>query len=666
MCTRKFTLKLGAAALIGATLAVTGNAAFAAEYWLKAGSMPPVTMPDGSTVVMWGYAKCIADFATCDPASVPGPALYVAPGDTTLKVHLQNTLAVPTSLVIHGLIKPMAPIWTEPNSNTPMPSRNGSLSARVRSFDKEVASSGDTGSLPYEWANVLPGTYLYQSGTQSQVQVQMGLYGAVVKNEADAVAATASEPAKRGKAYPDPVNQTDFFAFDNEATLLYSEIDPALHAAVATDDYGPLKGTTSTINYAPKYFLINGKPYQFGAPVVEPAGAPGVTRLRLLNAGLTTHVPMIQGRHWDVIAEDGKPYPFKRTQYTAMLTAAKTLDVLLTPEIGATYAIVDRRLSLSNNGLADGGMLAFLRVTALGGGSGNGSNGAPTVQNQSYDSVKGVTLNKAAPGVLEGASDPQGSLVKAVAASGKTAGNGVDPATKGTFTVNANGSFTYVPSPALAAASDTFTYQATDGQAVSAPATVTINFQTPTAPSLGAVLDEFNTSGNSLGNSWDQQTPTAPQFPDLGVTNGKAIANSTALGGLAIWKTPSFGTKQGASFDPGSGNAYLVLKATGGSIPGAPANYVRVGCEANQIVVSTMMGGSNISSYVKQASMGACGSPLSAVVDAKGLVTVFVGATFAGGVQLPDVAAWKGPGRIGIQLTTVGATADNFSGGNVP
>jgi hypothetical protein len=53
---------------------------------------------------------------------------------------------------------------------------------------------------------------------------------------------------------------------------------------------------------------------------------------------------------------------------------------------------------------------------------------------------------------------------------------------------------------------------------------------------------------------------------------------------------------------------------------------------------------------------------LSAVVDAKGLVTAFVNGTFAGGVQLPDVAAWKGGGRIGIQLRAVGATADAFAG----
>jgi hypothetical protein len=56
---------------------------------------------------------------------------------------------------------------------------------------------------------------------------------------------------------------------------------------------------------------------------------------------------------------------------------------------------------------------------------------------------------------------------------------------------------------------------------------------------------------------------------------------------------------------------------------------------------------------------------LSAVVDAKGLVTVFQNGGFLGGVQLPDVGAWKGKGKIGIQLQTVGGTIDNFSGGSL-
>jgi FtsP/CotA-like multicopper oxidase with cupredoxin domain len=680
MRTRMFTLRFGATALTYASLALTGTSALGAEYWLKAGTTT-VNPPGASTpVAMWGYALCGTGStmpagwpATCSgTVSVPGPALTVPEADASLTVHLANGLAVPTSLVINGLIKPMAPVWTEPGSAVPLSSRGGSTSARVRSFDAEAAPSN--GTALYTWLNVKPGTYLYQSGTQPQVQVQMGLYGAVTKNAVDAAGSV------RAQAYPGVA-----YEYDNQAPLLYSEIDPDLHAAVATGKYGvpcpaatPDCGNpTSTINYAPKYFLINGQPYPHASLIIAPAGNPGTTLLRLLNAGLTTHVPMIQGNHWTVVAEDGKPYPYRSTQYTALLPAAKTVDVLLTPDIGgAVYSIMDRRLSLSNNGLSDGGMLAFLQYSAQGAATGSPGNAVPTAADHAYPSIVGVTLNvDAGAGLLLGALDGDNLPLplKAVAASGPTA-------CTGTYALNANGSFTYVPPAAMpalplpagcTASSDTFKYQVTDGNALSAQATVTINLTEPPPPTFVGIpaVDDFErVNAPSLGVNWDQQTGSVASAPDIGITGGKANANSTALGGLAIWKA-DFGTKQGAAFEFGGvppAKAYLVLKASGGTAV-APANYVRVGCEAGQVVVYTMMGGSNVSAYVKQATLGACSvGALSAVVDEKGLVTAFAGGAFAGGVQLPNVAAWKGGGRIGIQLTSAGATADNFAGGNVP
>jgi hypothetical protein len=319
----------------------------------------------------------------------------------------------------------------------------------------------------------------------------------------------------------------------------------------------------------------------------------------------------------------------------------------------------------------DGGMLAFLRFASLGAmgvGGQAGGNLPPVAAADSYDSVAGVALSVAAPGVLLNDTDLDSPIIKAVAASGTTSGGG-------SYTLNTNGSFTYMPLTSLAGNTDTFAYLATDGRALSAPGLVTINLAVPAAPSFAATpLDGFNTANaTSLGASWSQQVGTATSVPDVGIANNTASALSTALGGLAIWNPPSpavatFDTKQGASglLSPG---AYLVLKASGGTAT-APANYVRVGCEAGQIVVATMMGGSNVSLYAKQATLGPCSTTasglLSAVVDAKGLVTVFQGTTYAGGVQLPDVTTWKGAGRIGIQLTAVGATADDFVGGTLP
>src|SRR5262249_38679247 len=133
----------------------------------------------------------------------------------------------------------------------------------------------------------------------------MGLYGVLTVL-----------PTTPGRAYPDAST-----AFDSQATFLFSEIDPVLHAAIAAGLYGaaptgPLPDSpdailpdgwlTSTVDYHPKYFLVNGKPYKTGT-VATPVGATNTrVLLRFLNAGLETKVPVLQGQYLSLIAEDGR------------------------------------------------------------------------------------------------------------------------------------------------------------------------------------------------------------------------------------------------------------------------------------------------------------------------------------------------------------------------
>jgi len=335
-------------------LAAAAAPASAVEYWLRADTVN-VTMPGGVTVPMWGYALTDSTFAP-GVASVPGPALTVPPGDPVLTIHLKNSLPEATSIVIPGQVATMTPVW-----DNGMSGARPSATARVRSFTHEAPAGG---TADYTWSNVKPGTYLYHSGTHPQVQVQMGLYGGTMKN---AVAATAATPAEAYAGVP----------YNNEVTLLYSEIDPALHAAVAGGAYGTAAGPASTLNYQPKYFLINGKPYAAGDPPLAVLPAGQKTLLRFLNAGLQTHVPVINGQYLQMIAEDGNAYPWPgnpRQQYSVLLPAAKTVDAILTPQLApglalTRYPIYDRRLNLNNAAAQDGGMLAMLQVSGGGGGS---------------------------------------------------------------------------------------------------------------------------------------------------------------------------------------------------------------------------------------------------------------------------------------------------------
>ncbi len=226
------------------------------------------------------------------------------------------------------------------------------------------------------------------------------------------------------------------------------------------------------------------------------------------------------------------------------------------------------------------------------------------------------------------------------------------------FTVNSNGSFSYTPAAhaRLAATTDTFHYQGDrwqrlecrrhgddqPGRAKHSGARRALDSFTraTAAPSLGA---ELGSTGSDVIQSRYRRFGRRP--------SGRKFDSAGRAGDLECSKLrPDAGRGLRRAAARSGAKAYLVLKATGPD-PKAPVNYVRVGCEAGQVVVYTMMGGSNTSAYVKQAVLGACASgALSAVVDAKGLVTAFVGSSFVGGVQLPDVGAWKGGGRIGIQL----------------
>lgn len=328
-------------------LIITTSQAHALDVNLCAGETNK-TMADGSMVKVWGYGLDNATEqteGTCSTATVPGPQLTVPVGDTALNITLRNTLSDAVSVMIPGM-KGTA-------GNSPVFFNDGTFYAdgvtprmRVRSLVAETATGAST---LYSFA-AKAGTHLYQSGTHPSVQVQMGLYGATVQD------------AAAGQAYTD-VN------YDNDVVMLYSEIDPAMHDAIAGSvagdpaTYGPTGAVTSTIGYKARYYLVNGESYTPGSSVV--AGDKGDRILiRFLNAGLESHVPVLQGKHMSMVAEYGHAYPFAREQYSVLLAAGVTKDAIFTPSSGGEYALYDRRLRLTNGAQAGpGGLMSMLSVT---------------------------------------------------------------------------------------------------------------------------------------------------------------------------------------------------------------------------------------------------------------------------------------------------------------
>jgi FtsP/CotA-like multicopper oxidase with cupredoxin domain len=182
-----------------------------------------INLPDGTTAFMFGYSE------GSQPFQHPGPVLCVNEGDT-VTVILHNTLSRKVSIVFPGQHDVLA------NGVPAQPEVDGS--GRVTSLTTSAAAT--TGSVTYTFVADEPGTYLYESGTDPETQVRLGLFGALIVRPADGPGFTYDRP-------------DSVFNPDTEFLALLSEIDPYLNSAVQGNK------TFNFNNYHPRYWLINGR-----------------------------------------------------------------------------------------------------------------------------------------------------------------------------------------------------------------------------------------------------------------------------------------------------------------------------------------------------------------------------------------------------------------------
>jgi hypothetical protein len=209
----------------------------------------------GLVVDGWGYN-----------GQVPGPTLRVTEGDR-VRITLVNHLPVPTTIHWHGLDVPLAMDGVPGLSQDPVP---------------------PGGSFTYEFTATNPGTRWYHSHVDSNLQLQLGLFGALIV-----------DPRR-----PEPEH------FDREYTYILSEkaldVTPQValgQAQVRNQEAGNGRGGA----FAPDLFLMNGKA---GAAIEPMHIAPGERiRLRLINAGNLVHAMHLHGHSFRLIATDGNPVP---------------------------------------------------------------------------------------------------------------------------------------------------------------------------------------------------------------------------------------------------------------------------------------------------------------------------------------------------------------------
>jgi len=365
-------------ALMLGALGIASTSVFGADVYLCAGvvdqTLPPMAAgaTEPVTVPMWGYGEDAGVTVSGEPCNVqvPGPQINVDPADPSLVIHLRNELPVATSVMITGQY--MAEDATGAML-PPVMTTNTSGKDVVRSLTGETAPGAQ---LDYHFNALKPGTHAYKSATHMTQQLQMGLYGALVH---DAPLDTLGN--KQGYTG---------LSYDVDQVMLYSEIDPSYHTAVTV---APVvnadKQMPSTVHYHAEYFLINGEAFipaqivgataTLNPPAPLTIGDTGQkTLLRMINMGQETHIPVINNGRFYLVAEDNNLYHHMRNQYSAVLGAGQTKDVLFAPVNDGSYVMYDGVLNVTNGQQPYGGMIAFLDVPTGGDGSNSSLATSPT------------------------------------------------------------------------------------------------------------------------------------------------------------------------------------------------------------------------------------------------------------------------------------------------
>ena len=311
-----------------------------------------LNQPDGQAVYSWGYgcdqSKLPAGYAPaaishtfCTNMQVPGPTLILTQGQT-VTVNLTNLLpasAGNTSILFPGFT---------------LTSVSGGVTGLLT---QEAAPAGCSPSgcnkVTYVFTASSPGTRAYYSGTQGDLQVEMGLFGAIVVlpasaptgcpaaqtslsagnvlveqnwGESDFRLTPAGASAPVGYAY----NHCQT-AYDREYLFQFSEMDSGIHrkalaqvtAAASLCSTNGVGGAGCSLSvptepYVPAYFLVNGRsmpdlmdgnyaveyphqPYN-GNPHMHPGET---TLIRVIGTGRWQHPFHEHANHVRILARDG-------------------------------------------------------------------------------------------------------------------------------------------------------------------------------------------------------------------------------------------------------------------------------------------------------------------------------------------------------------------------
>jgi Multicopper oxidase len=286
-----------------------------------------LNQPDGEAVYAWGYgcngaptgfapAAIINGF--CPTMQVPGPTLIVTEGQT-VTVNLTNGLPNAAG-----------------NTSILFPGFQVATSGGVAGLLTQEAAPG--GTVTYKFTASSPGTRAYYSGSQGDLQIEMGLYGAIIVLPSNVPSNCTSGLAAGNRQVEIAHGEGDFrlaaaaydhpkTCYDREYLFQFAEMDSNIHRqalAQVTAKTGCVAGAAGcslevpTEPYHPGYYLINGRsmpddmdgnyaaeyphqPYN-GNPHMHPGEQ---TLIRVIGQGRWQHPFHEHANHVRILARDG-------------------------------------------------------------------------------------------------------------------------------------------------------------------------------------------------------------------------------------------------------------------------------------------------------------------------------------------------------------------------
>jgi len=239
-----------------------------------------LNQPDGEAVYSWGYGCATGSTpnfvpkaingAFCNTMQVPGPTMVVTEG-MTVTINLTNNL--PTAAGNTSILFPGFQLTSTCANSATNP--QGLLACE--------ATPGAT--VTYTFVASSPGTHPYYSGTQGDLQIEMGLYGAVI------VLPTGGGPASCNTTNTNLYGKTTYLStlgipeesdfrlahaaydhpkscYDREYLFQWAEMDTRIHRQAQAQVLAKVGCTAGmpgcnldvqTEPYHPAYFLINGR-----------------------------------------------------------------------------------------------------------------------------------------------------------------------------------------------------------------------------------------------------------------------------------------------------------------------------------------------------------------------------------------------------------------------